>query len=255
MPGLSLGLRLGLNKGAKAAAWTPLDLGGSLYDMWDAERAAQLTLSGAAVTAWASAKNGYSAAQGVGASRPAYSATSFNGRPGVTFDGSDDELTFAGVGVFPTGATPSEIWALVDQTALPADTSNRMTASYGAGSTLRRALSRTVVTGVNRGRADAGNGTVSVTATDSLVDLSGRHVLRGVVTATDVSAAIDGATATTAAAVPATDVTRVRLGANSSTTAANFFQGVISLIAVTAILNTAQAAQMMAYLKARGGIA
>jgi hypothetical protein len=240
----------------RPARFTPFDLGTGLYDLWDAERAGDLSLSGAAVTAWTSAKNGYSAAQSTGASRPAYSATSFNGRPGVTFDGADDELTYAGVGVFPTGASPCEIWVLADQAAMPpGSTAARIVFGLGATATAqRRSLQRAVVSSANVAQLEVGNGAGANTASGPGV-FSGRTILRAISGATTARVDQNGVAGTAAAVVPNIGTTRTRIGATTANTAANFFQGVVSLIAVTELLSDLQAGQMLAFLKTRGGIA
>lgn len=245
----------GLALGQGGGGWSPLSLGASLYDMWDAERGTTIDLSGAAVTAWRSAKNAYSAAQAVGAGRPLYSATSFNSRPGVTFDGSDDELTYAGVGVFPVGTTGCEIWTLLDQTALAADSTVRAVFSYGGNTAAsRRTMQRAVSTGANVAQARIGNGSSSVTPSGT-GDYSGRHVVRAVSSLTDVRVDVDGVVGSTSAVVPSIGSTRTRIGALNSDTASGFLKGVLSLVAVTAPLSDAEAAQMLTYLKTRGGIA
>ena len=58
------------------------------------------TLSGTTVSAWLSqTATAISAAQGTGASQPTYSATGVNGKPGLTFDGSNDFMTTAALSV------------------------------------------------------------------------------------------------------------------------------------------------------------
>lgn len=177
------------------------------------------------------------------------------GRPGLIFDGSDDELTLASV-PFPTGASACEIWALVDQQALVADTSTRLAASYGGtGTANRRRIGRAVSGGANRGQIGAGDGASEVTATNGSVDFSGRHVARGIFRATEIQADMDGISAAAQAVVPATTSDRTRIGANSSPTAGGFWHGMMSTVIVTGALSTDQASQLTAYLKARGGIA
>jgi hypothetical protein len=237
------------------SAWTPFALGSSLLGYWDAEIPSTLTLSGGNVATWTDLIGGYAPTQGTANSRPAYSATSFNGRPGLTFDGTDDYLELASV-PFPTGATPSEIWVLASNAALPADTMARSTLSYGGNSVnTRRQVLRFVVTGTNRGRADAGTGAAGVTATDGVVDYSGAHVIRGIFTATAVDVQVDAQAATSSPVVPATGTTRTRIGANTNGTVAGFWQGTINAVIVTQQLSAAQAAALSQYLKSRGGIA
>jgi len=234
------------------SAFNPRDLGASLYDMWDAENAASLTLSGAEVSAWASVVNGYSAAQGTPTARPIYSATGLNGRPVVTADGTDDELTFAGAGNFPTGATPCEIWALADQTALAVDVTTRNLVDYGPNSnTARRGIVRTAVV-VNLAGAEANSGLGNSSA---LVPFSGIHVVRAVFSATEIRCDIDGTAGTPVGITLNTAASlRLRLFSRGGMGPSRFFQGGLNFVAVTAPLTELQASQMLAFLKTRGGV-
>ena len=236
--------------------WSPASLGASLYDYWDAEQPGTISLSGSAVTAWRSVNNSYSAAQAVGAARPTYSATSFNSRPGVTFDGSDDELTYAGVGVFPTGSVSSELWVLVDQTVAGSSAGVRAIFNYGSNAAAGwRRISRTTDGSlVNRATTQMGTGGAGPAAQNDNVDFSGRNVARSQIKAnlqTDVNGIAGAVNAT---GNPNTGTTRTRIGARNDDTPNSFFQGVVSFVAVTAPLSTDQAALMLAYLKRRGGI-
>lgn len=91
---MKIGLGLGL--GATGAPWTPGRLRGDGLGLW-LRADLGLTLNGSAVTTWADQSgNGNDFTDGGSAARrPAYSATSFNSRPGITFDGSSDYLTHA----------------------------------------------------------------------------------------------------------------------------------------------------------------
>lgn len=252
--GLSLGLRLGLSSPSMGGGFNPLQLGASLLDMWDAEDSAKLTLAGSVVSAWASSKNAYSATQASSNARPAYSATGFNGRPSVTFDGVDDELTFTGAGNFPSGATPGELWILVDQVALVIDPATRFPFSYGSANSTGRNINRTVTLAVNRAQGTVGAGS-AVTGANSSVDFSGRHVVRLRVRATEFQVDVDGIEGAITAAVPNTTATRLRLGASANSTASGFFNGVISWAGLTTPLTTDESVRLTNYLKARGGIA
>ncbi len=250
---ISGAIRSTLFKGV--GGWTPARLGAALYDMWDAELTATISLSGSAVTAWASAKNGYSAAQAVGASRPIYSATSFNGRPGITFDGADDQLTYAGIGVFPVGSSDSEVWLLGDLTAAGATAGDMGAISYGGnGAQVSRAIYRTPVGGNNRARIRTGNAGANVIQ-DLASDFSGRHIVRAKFLSAGTSGEMDGVAGAAGLGPTATASTRTRLGSNSNDTASQYWTGKISLAAITVPLSTDQAALMLAYLKTRGGIA
>ena len=222
-----------------------------MIDGWDAEDASKLTLVGSEVSAFASSKNNYSAVQTVSTARPIYGATSFNGRPGVTFDGIDDELTMTGVGAFPVGVAPCEMWALIDQTT-PAATSGSLRAfSYGGADSGGRSLYRGVGSGVNRARTIVG-GTLSP---DGSIDFTGKHVVRSVVTGTTLRTDVDGIVGTSIAVVPVTLSQRLRMGASAGSGAASFLGFVGNFFAITDLLNDTQAADLTAYLKARGGIA
>lgn len=238
----------------RGPVFTPFDLGEALYDLWDAERDADLSLSGGGVAAWASAKHGYSAAQATSSARPVWLANAFNGRPGVSFDGIDDELTYEGVGLFPTGAAPCEIWWLGSQDAPASDTGVRYAFAYGGGGTsVNRALRRSVPFGNNAANANVGSGAV-VTVASAPGNYDGRCVHRLVVGGTGSRVELNGAAGTTTVVVPATTAVRTRLGASTAAAAGGFLQGVTSVVAVTAPLSEPQALRMMAWLKARGGI-
>lgn len=232
--------------------WSPVALGSSLLAWWDAEVSSSLTTSGGNVVTWADLVGGYAPTQAVGGSRPAYSASGFNGRPVVTFDGVDDELTLTGVpSGIPTGATPCEMWGLVDQTALAADTTGRYVVCYGNGITTgARSLQRVVVSGQNRPRIGAGDGVAAPNSTLA-ADLSGRKLIRGIANGTDIVVEMDGTRSTPTASVPATATSRLRIGAGASTSAANFFQGGMSALIITAPLSDAQAANLKTFLSRR----
>lgn len=247
-----LGLGLGMTIGRGRAPWAPSQLGASIYDYWDAEQPSTLTLGGSAVAAWASVKNGYSASQATEAAKPVYSATSFNGRPGLTFDGTDDVLTLASGANFPTGASPVEIWVLVDQQALPADTGNRDLFSYGNASASSVRVARAVNAGTNVVSVQVGNGTTSVGASNS-ANLSGRRTIRGIIGPTGTVVEVDGVAGPAASVTPSISIARIRFGAGPAGVAGAFLQGQLSFIAVTMPLSASDAAQMLAYLRARAG--
>lgn len=234
--------------GEGVGGWTPAALGASLLGWWSADRADLISLSGSQVTSWLDIVAGYNMAQGVSSARPIYSASSFNGSPGVTFDGVDDELTLASQ-PFPSGASQSELWATAQQGALVADASSRILFSYGGIATNnRRTLTRIVTTGVNRARGSSGNGTSEFTANDTAVDFSSRHVLRNAISGTAAALTIDGGTPTSVAVVSNTATTRARIGANCADTAAGFWSGPVRDIIVTGALTSEQAALLQTYL-------
>lgn len=231
--------------------WTPLNLGSSLYAWWTADRADLITLSGASIASWRDVVAGYDAVQVLGTSQPSYSATSFNGAPAATFDGIADELTCTDVAMIlalPDGAEPGEIWGIFQQDALAADTTLRAVVGYGGILNAARIQRRNVDAGVNRLRTTTGTGAANVNNDNVSVNLSSRHVGRSIFTATTISTQVDaGAVSTPNAAVSATATSRLRIGANSTAVAGNFWQGQIRDVLVTAPLTVAQAALLNAW--------
>lgn len=228
--------------------WTPLSLGSKALAWWTADKANLITLSGSQITSWRDVVAGYNCVQAASGSRPLWSATSFNGAPGVTFDSADDEVTLTGVpSSFPTGAASGEIWGILQQDALPADGSTRRLFAYG-GSTNNdsRYATRTVTGGINRGGLTAGTGAATVSAAETTVNYSSRHVQRSVITGSQIRLSVDnGAMTADVACVPATGTTLVRIGA--STSGIGFWNGKVRDIIVTSILTTDEAAALMAW--------
>lgn len=242
----------GINLGSAGEAWTPLLLGASLLAWWTADRPDLMTLSGAQVSSWRDVVGGYDLVQAVGGSRPTYSATSFNGAPGLTFDGVDDEMTLATLpAAFPTGAAPVELWGIVQQDALPGDVTARRWFSYGGNTgNDNREARRSVAAGVNKASASVGTGAASAGANSVPADdFTGRHLHRVVITATDITQYVDGVASTPVAAVPATAATRVRVGL--STNGAGPWNGKGRDKIVTSLLTTDQAAALQAWAMPR----
>lgn len=244
MPQLvQLGKLMGAGRRGSIAPWTPTSLGASLLGWWSADRVDLMTLSGALVTTWRDIVAGYAPTQAVAGSKPIYSATSFNGSPGVALDGIDDELTLGSV-PFPRAAgIGSELWGLVQQDALPADITFRIPFNYGDG-TVKRALLRNVVTGVNVAVAGA-----AATST-APGDFSGRCVTRGVFTTGFQTAYLAGVAGTPAAGSVAAGSTATRIGAFVQP-AVLFWQGLIRDIVVTDPLAAPQASLLQAYLDSK----
>lgn len=254
---LSLDLGLGsvaLNQGgeAPAPAYDPVTaLGASLLGWWNADRSDLITLSGSQITSWRDVVAGYDMLQATSSARPLWSATSFNGAPGATFDGVDDEMTLESV-PWPTGASPADMWATVQQDALAADTSVRLLFAYGGtASSSRRTLQRVVVSGTNRGRVTAGNGTSELMATGTATDFSGRHVIRGDINATDLELTMNDGTPTNTAVVPNTGAVRTRMGANTSAVPSGFWNGKVRDLIVTGPLTVGQASDLRTFLLSR----
>lgn len=235
-----------LRGGGVPPADTPITLlGASCIAWWTAD--AGITLSGDTVTAWVDQVAGYPTTP---AGSPQFEATGFNGNPCIEFNGTDNcfESTDAGLlAALPDGAEPGEIWAIFQQDALVADTGERFVVGYGATTSNGRFLARAVTSGVNRGRARVGTGS-PVLAAHLGVDLSSRHVLRGIFEADETNISVDGnLNGTPVAAVPATSITRLRIGATAATTAANFLNGKVREVIFTGPLDAGQVTALEAY--------
>lgn len=245
---MSWQLALGQLTNIAAQGVNPLTiLGSSLLAWWTADRPDLITLNSTAVTSWKDVVAGYDAVQGVSASRPIYSATSFNGAPGLTFDSVDDELTLASQ-PFPSGASPSEIWAVVQQDALGSDASARRVVSYGGSTTNNdlRQLIRSQTGGTTSAlQALVGTGAATTVALNTSVAFQGRNLARVKFEATQIRADLNGNAGTPSAAVPSTGSTRFRIGA--ATFGAGFWNGKMRDVLVTGPLSTGQKSALEAW--------
>lgn len=222
--------------------WSPYALGSSLVGFFDFEAYASAAsvvdlVSGQAFTAAGSV------ALGIGA----------NGRQCAILDGTDDCFEFAGIPTgWPTGANPLTIFAVVNQTALVADTGGRMICCYGNGvTTVSALLTRVVVSGQNRIRMQVGDGAIAQTSTLT-ADFSGRKLVIGTSSGTAIAAEMDATGSTPTACVPSVATTRTRLFAGASAGAASFFQGDGSALGiVNAILGAGDLAKLRAWGEAR----
>jgi hypothetical protein len=150
---------------------------------------------------------------------------------GFTADGSDDNATLASTPM-PTGGNPFYFAAIVDQQALPADTTARQVCGWGLGSSTNGQvrIQRYVLGGVNRARVFVGSGAASPNVADGTVDFSGKHVIECWSDGASIFIAIDGGAPTSTACVPNIGTTRTRIAANASNTAAGFWQGALYLM-------------------------
>jgi hypothetical protein len=251
---VQIGIGLGLTTGGGTAAWSPDALATNLLGWIDAEHGSTVTQSGGLVSAWADIVGARSYAQATGSSKPAYSTTSFNSRPGITYDGVDDELTL-GSSPYPLSGA-FEIWGLVEQTALPADVTARTFFGYGTGTASVTLLMRRLSSGgFNRFSAVIGNATSGLAVTHSTADFSGKCVVRLTLDGVNATPYVNGVAGTPVAVAASITAGRSRVGANASPTAAAFWQGGVNNIVITNPLSAADATLMLAYQKTRGGIA
>ena len=203
---------------------------------WDAARGDLISSIDNVITGWTDIIGGYELTRADIPTSPTYNPTGLAGTPSISFSNAQYLTTTDAnlMAALPDGAEPCEIWALCSQDALPADTTTRHVASYGGSSLVTgRSISRTVNTGVNRTRTYTGIGASATNVNDTTVDLSGIHVLRGVFGATDTSLSIDGGTNGSAAAVPATTNSRLRIGSLNASGPSNHWQGEIAAVLIT----------------------
>lgn len=238
--------------------WSPSILGSDLIAWWDASFG--LSLSSGKVTAWADRVHAYILAQSVDANRPAYSATSFNGGPGVTADGTTDYLDStdaALLAALPTGASPVELWAIWQDQSTPGDGVARRIIAYGGDSNnTSRSMRRDGASGINRMQTYVGSGASEVGQSNGAVNIANRRVLRGVISATAVRSYVDGeASAAGAAVVPATGTEWMRLFApTTDVVSTGRAQGVLRDVLITRPLSDAQAAELLRWSIRRRGL-
>jgi hypothetical protein len=232
-------------------------LGSDLIEMWDAARGDKIaTLTDStytnAVSSWKGLVLNSDLAMSTPLLKPWYSPAGLAGGPCLTFDGVQQYLTCtdaALLAALPDGAEAGEMWILLSQDTLVADTTERYACGWAGSSVVAgRAISRVVTGGVNRARGRTGIGASAASADDTAVDFSGVHVIRQIVGATQSSLSVDGGTLNSVAAVPATTNTRFRVGAIPAAGATNHLKCKIGVVLVTRTLSADKAAALHHYL-------
>jgi len=246
-----------------------VDLQSKLAYMWDAEYSSTITRDGGGlVSEWRDLVDGTPMVQATAANKPTYSATSFGGGAGVTFDGVNDELTyvFAGGHRFPLAADPVEIWVLVSSAAPDTNTNTLYFFTYGTN-TGARSVGRfgspypegqTTGGYHNRSRASmTGTGTTNCNPNADL-GLNTRFYFRMTNNGTTTTMQNNGATFggpvnnSSVPMVPATITGRARMGASSAPTIANWAPCTIACVAVfTTLLTIDECDAMETYLHQR----
>lgn len=241
---------------------TPFDyqtvLGSNLIEAWDANRGDTILETSDqtyanVVSSWLGIVTGANLAQSTPLLKPTYDPVGLAGGPCITFDGVQQYLNCTDSGLMallPTGATPCEIWVLCSQDIAAADSTTRHVVGYAASSVINgRSLARLPVSAVNRARIYTGTGAAASVATDTHVDFSGVHVLRGVWGATQSTVDVDGSGAVAVSVVPVTSTpTLFRVGAIPALAASNWWSGKVAAVILTKPLTTDQAAALHAYL-------
>lgn len=226
------------------------NLGSFLYEAWDAERSDLITIA-TGVSAWNGIKLGLSLTNGTGANQPAWSATSFGGNAGVTFDGTNDELTYTLSGELPVGAVPGDIWAVCSQDAPTSNSTSRILVAYGDVSAARQ-IDRQLTNTINRCRVAIGNGSTNLVAQANTVSFDGRMLCHLATTATNMSLSLNSSRPIASnVVVTSTTGTRLRFASNIGASPAAFWQGQIAFIAFTKPLPPYLSAQFEEYLRKR----
>ncbi len=241
------------------AAFTADELGGALAGWYDAEDAATLSLSGNLVNSIRDKRTGLVLSQTLTASKPGIGSGVINGRPALTTDGVDDHLFYAGASTYPSGSSPSEIWALIRNDLQPL-TQLSIAFSYGADSgNVSRRLGASTMTGGSRAMGITGTGGSNVQAggPTSLSPFAGARIVRSVHGADQTTTYDNGLIGSTLSAVPATANERIAIGSGNRVT--NMWVGAINSIYIINPLHPnwhiVNQAKLLMMLKERGGIA
>lgn len=119
----------------KRAKWDPSLLPG-IAAWYVADRG--ITLNGSTVSQWADQSgNGYHLAQSTPDYQPTYSLTSFNGKPGVTFDGVDDYLSNTSLPAIATGTDLPLTVVIAFNTVVVPSVNNEYIWSFNRSTTIR----------------------------------------------------------------------------------------------------------------------
>jgi hypothetical protein len=215
---------------APATLWTPADLGAGLLAWWNAD-----DLGEGPASAWADRIAGNTPVQASPANQPVAGWASFNGVGGVTFDGVDDQLTLVGTGSLPVGAVPCEVWTLTRRTS----GSTITVFGYGGAAASFRTVRR------SGGLAQMHDGSGGLVNGGSF---GGFGILGARFDAALFTLRQNGAQAGTDDATLNTDATRLRIGANTATSAANLFGGIVRHILVTDLLALSDQEKMEGWL-------
>jgi hypothetical protein len=235
-------------------AFTPSQLGSSLIAWFDADRSDSITQSSGLVSAWNDLITGFSLVQTSAAQKPIYSATGYNGRPGVTFDGTDDILLSANFPAsYPTSADPCWMWAVVDQQRAAASPNTGTIFQYGdPGLTANtRRISREQSGAENRFACMIGTGAGTSTSINPSVVFLGRHYVLGKASGTTAQAIIDETSVAATAAIPATTFAAGEAAIGGAVNGGNFLLGTVSTVIMTLPLSAANEAAMQLYLSRR----
>ena len=228
----------GLLRRPMRTLWNPRDLGSKLGRWHRADNFAT-------GRAWIDNQRAYSITP-VAAS-PTGGATSFNGGPGVSFNGSTQYCTVSSVAGNPSGSSAGEVWIV----AAPAGSGvSRHAVSYGGAT---GATSRIITANASDVWA-LSDGTTSLASTIATTDPA---IVRGQWSGTTMAGWVNGSAFATPSAVIAslnTGTSAMRIGASRGT-AANFFNGVISdVFTIVGTLTTDEAQKLEGWIAHNRGL-
>lgn len=197
-----------------------------------------------AVTAWAAAYGSQKVTLAEAVNSPVYDSSLFGGKGGVTFNGTTQSLVGTGnVTNWPDASSDLYILMAGRNDLAGGDAGARRGFGYGDADTAAvRYVGRIPSGGTNRGLLGAGAAVAIVGSSD----LAGAHTIGGVFDIGGTSQLyVDGAVAGSASTATATlTLSRVRMGASSTTVASNFWSGPI--VAAAVLNSTASVADFLA---------
>jgi hypothetical protein len=235
----------------------------SPFAVFDAEKTSQLALTGSNVTSWTASGSATLIPTDLSGTlaQPQYSATSFNGRPGVTGNGTTQYLEVTtGISGMPTGSTACEIWVIANQPDADSVTNTRHFGGWGNTATTAvraRSIYKTRTSTIASLTILCGNGSgVDVqTLTPAASGFVGRHVARGVWSGTTFTPHLDGVAGTANTETTNTLAARFRLFAdptNSGGGPVQFYSNAtINAYMVLPILTADQITAMTAWCNQR----
>lgn len=248
--GLWIGPSLGITSttlGGSSFDRFPINyLGAFLRAWWTADDPSSIDTSGGLVSQWRDQVSARAVSQGTSSLMPIYSTVSFNGSPGVAFDGADDVLLNAGAHSLGTSVA-CEMWALVDQQAPPSATPG-LIVCYGNAVSARRAIERGQTPTNNAGVRTTNNVPAESIIYNS-ADFTGRHYVGAQHAATQQVAQDSNTYATQSITLGTVSSTGLSIGA--STTPSAYFTGIVRDVLITASLSAQQRTDLGAWLNTR----
>jgi hypothetical protein len=237
-------------RGTIRTSWSPTQLASALVSWWDASDASTITLNGSGVSSWANKVAGApAAAQGTAANQPTYSATGRNGRPALTFDGTNDVLTFTPTG-FPSGS--GQAVTVVAVGWINGSTASITMFSYGAASNDQAMQVSQLTTGTVVRAGTFGRDSTTAAVWSNLDRIVVASVPSG---AGATTVRIDGASTVSSSTSGTANLsaTNGRIGANVS--GSSFWNGAVQEILVfNRALTATERQQLEGYLAWRWGL-